>query len=184
MNPAVSILADCQRILAAHLPPDSISERACISALLGVLNNPEAVALTLDLAASTAPDMASPGVCAFMSAAPKDITVDGIAEACLMVAQAQDALIKVGIEGGDYSPIHARLEDARELLRGAFKREVNTKEAAEVVRLRSELGDAQAAVGGFARRNAQAEAELMAAQERERRLSERLASIAGLCAGN
>lgn len=128
--------------------------------------------------------VAYPDVCASMSAAPKDITVDNIAEACLTVARVQDALIKVGIEGGDHSKIHASLEDARELLRGAFKREVNTKEAAEVVRLRSELNDAQAAVGRFAQRNAQAEAELIASQERERALSERLASIAGLSAGN
>lgn len=49
MNPALPIIADCQRILAAHLPPDGISERACISALLGVLDNPETVALTANL---------------------------------------------------------------------------------------------------------------------------------------
>lgn len=55
---------------------------------------------------------------------PKDITVDDIAEACLQVVSAQSAFIKMGIEGGDYAPVHAMLEHAREKLRGAFSREV------------------------------------------------------------
>ena len=222
MNPALSIIADCQRILAAHLPPDGISERACISALLGVLDNPEAVAMTFNLAASNAPDMASPDVrAALESRASHNQKAYAESLKAHAASCAQSAILGIAPPPPPPVPPQHLLDEREELkaklldvmaqaaqLAGRAARledELNRKRQAEndlirdrdrlihgdiaklhqqVKELTVELDDSRGAVSRFAQRNAQAEAELIAASDRERVLSERLANIASISAAH
>lgn len=192
MNPALPILADCQRILAAHLPPDGISERACISALLGVLDNPEAVALTADLNAVNL-DMASPDVRASVAAgvSPTPSVSAAVAEiraAChepvaVLMQRLENQKLTIQSLQNELERVRAHelhlIQDRDRLIH---------KDLAELHKLLNaaiaDRNEASEATCRFSERLAQAEGELIASADRGRLLSERLAQIAALSAGN
>lgn len=167
MKTAVQIIAACQSIIARFLPPDGIREDFALGELVKILDSPEAVALTMPQQPGLESAL-SPDQLIRVSGAQELVQTAEVSErlahrrliAKMLTASEQPAEAQVTI---------ARLREELERRRAAENHLIAERDRLihhDISTLRLELAHAEGA--------------LKASQDRERRLTERLAAIASL----